>query len=174
MAAGDRIYYQDLQYAIAPPVGRLVATSAQTLTDNTQVAIAFGSGSEDRDTDNFHSTTVNNSRVTPTIAGIYRVYGTLFVSSLVNGVTVDVNVRMNGSSNLAPGSRIGGAAGHGVAAGAFSTANAFSLDVTAQVECNGSTDYFELVARQNSASDDDSNQSSQFSSVLEWEFLRPL
>jgi hypothetical protein len=110
---------------------------------------------------------------TPTIAGLYRVDATFFVSTLVNGVTIDTNLRTNGSTNLPPGPRLGGAAGHGVAASAFSTANAFSVSVTAQIEVNGSTDYWEHMARQNSGGNDDTNQSSQFSCVMEWEYLRP-
>jgi hypothetical protein len=169
---GDIIYAADINDWRDGPCGRLVASGAQTLTDNTAVAILWAA--EDRDTGSWHSTSVNTSRVTPTKSGILRVHGTLFLSTLVNGVTVDVNVRLNGVTNLAPGNRLGGAAAHGVAASAFSTANAFSVSTTAQIEVNGTTDYFELVGRQNSGGDDDTNQSSQFSSVLEWEYLRPL
>ena len=153
-------------------VGRLVPSGAQTLADNTQVALAFNA--EDFDTGGFHSTSVNNSRVTPTVAGYYDVRGTFFTSSLVTGVTIDVNIRSNGSVNHAPGSRLGGAAGHTVNGTAIAAANAFSVSTCAILACNGTTDYFELMARQNSAGDDDTNQSSQFSSVLEWSFLRPL
>lgn len=156
------------------PIGRLVAQAAQTLADNTQVALTFGTSSEVYDTHNFHSESTNNSRVTPTVAGYYRVYGTVFMTSLANGTTLDLNVRTNGANNLAPGPRLGGAAGHSVAGGAFSTAQAWSISVTALVSMNGSTDYFELMARQNSDASDDTNASSQFSSVLEWEFIRPL
>ena len=169
---GAIIYAADINAWRDGPVGRLVASGAQTLTDNVQEAIDFSA--EDRDTGGFHSTSVNISRVTPTVAGYYRVTGTFFISTLVNGVTIDVNIRTNGVNNLAPAGRLGGAAGHGVAAGAFSTANAFSTSCTAQVEMDGSTNYFEMMARQNSGGDDDTNQSSQFSSVLEWEYLRPL
>jgi hypothetical protein len=180
VAAGDEVVSANItdleDYTIRKPIGRLVASGAQTLADNTQVAIAYSA--EDRDTHNFHSTVTNNSRVTPNIEGYYRVHTTFFMSSLVNGATIDVNIRTNGSNNLAPAGRLGGAAGHTVTtSGTPSTigaGNAFSVSCTAQIEMNGSTDYFEQVARQDSNGSDDSNQSSQFSSVLEWEFLRPL
>lgn len=172
MGAGDIAYWSDVSLVLYPPVGRLVANSSQSLTDNAQVAIQYAA--EDWDSHDFHSTSVNNTRVTPTVAGIYVVDATFFVSTLVNGVTIDTNLRTNGSTNLAPGPRLGGAAGHGVAASAFSTANAFSQSVHAQIACDGVSDYWEHMGRQNSGGDDDTNQSSQFSCVMEWYYLRPL
>lgn len=142
------------------PIGRLVASGTQALADNTQVAIQYST--EDWDTHGFHSTVTNNSRVTPNVSGYYRVWVTTFFDLQTTPVVSDTNVRKNGSSNLAPASR-----------GVGQTV-AFSQDCTVEVEMNGTTDYFEHVARQDSAGADSTNQSSQFSSVMEWAKTRDL
>jgi hypothetical protein len=51
--------------ASSPFVGCvLFATSAQNIANNTDVLAAFGAGTEAIDTDGFHDTTTNNSRIT--------------------------------------------------------------------------------------------------------------
>lgn len=182
VAAGDPVESADIttveDYTIRKPLVRLIAQSTQTLADNTQTAILFGVGSEDIDTHGFHDTGSNTARITPTVAGYYTARCTLFQSALVNGTTMDVNVRKNGVSNLTPASRLGGAAAHTVTtSGAPSTiggANAWSISTQCLVSLNGSTDYVEMVARQDSNGSDDTNNSSQFTSAFELIFERPL
>jgi hypothetical protein len=143
----------------AKPIGRLVASGTQALNDDVTTVIAFST--EEIDTHSFHSTSVNNSRVTPTVPGYYRFFGTAFIATLATPVQVDSHLRKNGTA-VAPGP---------ISPGRTSPEAQFT---TALVECNGSTDYVELAVRQNSAANDTTNQSSQFSSVLEWEFVRGL
>jgi hypothetical protein len=149
----------------APPLGRIVATGTQSLADNTQTAIAF-SDTDDIDTHNFHNPASNNTRVTPTVAGYYRFYGSFWAASMTSPTSIDVNFRKNGSTNLAPGPRRAG----GGAASWISS----SIECSCLVSMNGTTDYIELVGRQDSSGAVNTAQSLQFSSVIEWEYKRPL
>lgn len=142
------------------PVGRLVASGTQALADNTDVAITFPA--EEFDSHGFHSTSSNTSRVTPNVPGYYRFWGTVFFDILATPVTSETRFRKNGSSNLAPADRKPG------------QTIASSLSTTVMVDMNGTTDYIELIGKQDSAGADSTNQSSQFSSVLEWEKVRDL
>jgi hypothetical protein len=164
VAAGDRIDASDIStledYTIGKPLVRLTASGTQALADNTQVSIAFSV--EDIDTHGFHDTVTNNSRITPNVAGYYRLTGTVFYATQTTPVVSDINIRKNGSSNPAPGDRLVG------------QVQTFSLSCTVIQSANGTTDYFEIVARQDSAGANNTAQSVQFSSVFEAEFLRPL
>jgi hypothetical protein len=152
----------DVDALAKPPVGRIVAGSGtQALADDTQVAIQFPSA-DDIDTADQHNPASNNTRITPNVAGYYRFYGTTFFSDQVTPVYLDINFRKNGSTHLAPGARSPG------------STQVSSLAITALVSMNGSTDYIEMMARQNSAGADSTQQSAQFSSVIEWEYVREL
>jgi len=142
------------------PIGRLVASGTQTLNDNVETAITFSA--EEIDTHGFHSTVSNTSRVTPNVAGYYRFYGSVFFASLTTPVTAEGRLRKNGTDNIAPAHR---GPGYTVAS---------SGPTTAIIAMNGTTDYVELIARQDSAGNSSTNQSIQFSSVLEWEYIRGL
>ncbi len=144
------------------PTGRLVASGAQALADNTQVAILFST--EAFDSANFHSTSSDTSRVTPSKAGQYRFSATGFFESQASPVFSDVNFRFNGTTHLAPAERVG----------VPPAGSAFSLACTVLIEMNGTTDYIELMMRQDSGGADNTNQSVQYSSVLEWEYVREL
>jgi hypothetical protein len=174
---GDILTADALNAVAEPPLCRVTASGVQSLADATQVAIQFA-GSDDIDTHGMHDAVTNNTRFTPNLPGYYRFNGTYFTASLVNGSVVDVNVRKNGSTNLPPADRKGGASGHTVTtSGTPSTiggSNAFSTSTSVLVEMNGTTDYVELVARQDSNGARDTNQSSQFSCVFEGKFERPL
>lgn len=174
---GDILTADALNAVAEPTLCRAVASGTQTLADNTQTAIQFA-GSDDIDTHGIHDAVTNNTRFTPTVPGYYRFDGTFFMSSLVNGTTIDCNFRKNGSTNLPPADRKGGAAGHTVTtSGTPSTiggSNAFGISTWATVEMNGTTDYVEFMGRHDSSGSDDTNQSSQFSSVVEVRMERPL
>ena len=142
------------------PIGRLVASGTQALADNTDVAITFSV--EDFDTHGFHSTSSNTSRVTPTVSGYYRFWGTVYFASQTTPVVSEARLRKNGSSNLAPAWR------------AVPSTVAFSASFTLQIDMNGTSDYIEMIGKQDSAGANNTNQSFQFSSVLEWERIRDL
>lgn len=145
------------------PSGRLVASGAQALADNTQVAILFST--EVFDSENFHSTSSNTSRVTPSKPGQYRFSATgFFEAQAATTIFSDVNFRFNGTTHLAPAERVG----------VPPALQAFSLACTVLIEMNGTTDYIELMMRQDSNGADNTNQSVQYSSVLEWEYIREL
>ena len=143
------------------PIGRLVASGTQALADATPVAITFST--EEIDTHSFHSTSVNTSRVTPTVPGYYRITGTVFFEQMTTAVSISAHIRKNGSTALAAAGRM-----------ATSASFAQSSFTTCIVSLDGNLDYVELLGTQDSAGADNTNQSVQFSSVLEWEYLRGL
>lgn len=143
------------------PVGRIVASSTQALADNTQVAITF-TGTDEIDTHAQHNPAVNPTRVTPNVAGIYKFYGVVFFNEQASPNVLDANIRLNGSTNLAGGSRLPGNATH-----------AMGMPAQATIAMNGTTDYVELIGRQDSGGADTTHQSAQFVSMLEWEYLGP-
>lgn len=146
------------------PLIRLVANATQSIADNTATALTFAT--EDIDTDGFHSTSVNTSRVTPTVAGYYRFYGTVFMGGRTDYSTISVVIRKNGSTNMAPAGRVGGGASF---SGAAASAQVCSVPCDVLVDMNGTTDYIELVVTQDNVANVSvsTNQSSQFSSTLQ-------
>lgn len=166
MAAGDRIYWTDVDEAIEPPCGRLVQTVAQTgVANNTSTALTFTT--EDLDTHNFHSTSVNTSRVTPTVAGWYMVRGGGSFTGQTDFTGIEIFIRKNGSSGIPPATRLPHQG---------TTASTAVIQCSALVECNGTTDYFEACFRLNrsGAGNGSTVISSQFASTLEWIYVRPL
>lgn len=151
------------------PVVRLVlGLSGQTFTNNVQAAISWSTtnGSiEVWDTDNFHSLSTNPSRVTPTVAGLYRCAGTILWSHNASGDRRSY-IGLNGTA-LAP-------VGRAIANGD----NSLTTAVQRLVACNGSTDYIELLGFQSSGGNLDAtgtgSDSSTFSTVLEVVWERPL
>lgn len=110
--------------------------TGQAVADATVTAIAFTSAAS-VDTDSIHSTSTNNTRFTPTTAGIYMVSGNLTITAggLVQVVTSLV-IRKNGAGEL-------------VATGGVANIYANpSLAATCLVSMNGTTDYVELIAYQ--------------------------
>ena len=148
------------------PLVRLVASGTQSIPHNTATAVVF-SGSEDVDTHNFHDPSTNNSRLTPTVAGYYTARITLCMGARTDYQIVDCWVKKNGTTNLAPSAR---------QSQGTTTSQATTADTQALVQCNGTTDYIEMIALQaNGASAaQNTNQSSQFSSVFELVYERPL
>lgn len=146
----------------AKPIGRLIQTVSQNLTDEVFTAVTFGSGSEVFDTGNFHNEVTNNTRVTPTVAGYYRFSGTGYLTNRPDMTTFTAGVRKNGTTILeGPGRSTPGSAVNGVA-------------YSSLVYMNGTTDYIELVVQQDNTTTSISSTrvSSYFTSTLEWEFIR--
>src|SRR3982751_367898 len=136
---GDPIFASDINALIAAssekPAGRLVQTVAQTgIVNNTVTAVTFTT--EQFDTAGFHSTSVNTSRVTPTVAGIYKVTGSVSISGATDFTAAEVVILDTGSA-MPPAFRITPGA----------TSNTLVLRATAYVECDGSTEYFEVAYR---------------------------
>lgn len=170
-AAGEPVFIADilkmLRASAERPIVRCLATSTQSIPNNTMTALAFGA--EDWDLPGgWHDPVTNNSRITPTIAGYYRVTGTYFTGPRTDYTTIDVSVRKNGATSLAPAER------KNFAIAASQQSQALSVSCSLQVQLNGTTDYVELMAFQQNgaAAAQVTNQSARFSSVFELELLR--
>lgn len=147
------------------PLGRLVQTVAQSgLASAAYSAMTFTT--EALDTHGFHDTAVNNSRVTPTVAGWYRVHGAICTVGQTDYTTIEVVLRKNGSSNLSPATRLN----------LRNDSQTTVIPVTALIDCNGTTDYFELVLRptRSGAGTTSTSVASQFATTLEWQYERSL
>lgn len=172
VAAGDPVESADIttitDYTTSKPLVRLLQQSAQVVSSATDTAVTFGTSSEDIDTHGFHSEVSNTSRITPTVAGYYRLTGVIVwaadtditvLQSLItkNGITVSPRQRMV-TPTVSPSS---------IRAG---------FPVTVISSANGSTDYFELFCNQlqNAAGNLSTNVSGGDRSCFECEFIRPL
>jgi hypothetical protein len=167
VAGGDPILaatINDLiRYGPNKPCGRIRQGTAQTgIVNTTTTAITFAAADE-IDTHNFHDTVTNNTRVTPSVAGIYIVKGGVAVAGNTDYTQVQAFIQKNGAA-LAPAHRITPGA----------TAVALVLPVSAEVQCNGTTDYFEIAyqATRSGAGTSSTSVSTQLTSVLEWTWDR--
>ena len=169
---GDIIFAADINAVAAAssekPMVRLVASGTQSIPDATQTAVLFSA--EEWDTHGFHSTSVNTSRITPTVAGKYTFNATYYTSGNTDYVTTDVAVGKNGTAGLAtaPAER------RAYSTPATQVTNAHSLQVVVTLEANGTTDYFEMIVFQDSAGAKNTNQSARFTGVFECVYERPL
>lgn len=155
------------------PVCRLVAQSSQSAASNTTVAVTFGTSSEIIDTHNFHSESTNNSRITPNVAGYYRVTGHAAFGARDDYRVTDSYLRLNGSTTV-PGSS--GRVNYPTFSGTNSTTSSQVMTHSeAIINFNGSTDYVELMAVQTNVAAANPNLvvSNQFASVLEVEYIGP-
>lgn len=161
MAVGDPINWNDIQtirdFTVGMPLVRLIQTVAQALGAGVATAITFTT--EDVDTHGFHDNSTNPSRVTPTVAGYYRITGSVWAQS-ASGASVEAVIRKNGTVIPASGRDLPGAA------------NTRCALATVIQTANGTSDYFEVYG--NFASAASTVVGSQQASTLEVEFLRPL
>lgn len=145
------------------PIGRIYQSVAQTgIADSTLTAVTFDA--EEWDTHNFHSTSVNTSRVTPTKAGKYKVTGSVCFASASNYLYIEARLRKLGSAYANGPTRI-----------LAPVSQTCCIQVTAQMQMNGSTDYFELVLQHSrtGAATTNTGVVAPLCSTLEWEYLRP-
>jgi hypothetical protein len=142
---------------------RLVQAVAQSLATNANTAITFGAGSEDIDTNDLHSTTVNTSRITIKVAGYYRVTATLWLSAATfSDIQIQNNVAKNGSV-IPPTVRTRHTS-------ATSTArNTMQVSVLQQAAVG---DYFEMIGYQNTGGGLNTQTGGSTASVLEAELVR--
>lgn len=144
------------------PICQVYLSVAQSIPDNTLTALTFGA--ENFDSHGFHSTSVNPSRVTPTVAGIYRVTGTLFMTGGTDYNQIRTMARKNGATQFAPAGAMGNltnAQGHGV-------------NFTTMIEFNGTTDYVEMCVLQDNTANTARNAltSNPYITMFELEYLR--
>lgn len=168
-AVGQRLtasLLQDLaDNTVNRPLVRLVATSTQSLTDNTGAAIAFGAGSTVIDTHGYHDESTNNSRVTPQKAGYYRAWGKVAHGARSDYATLQTTIRFNGVDQIG-NERVGPNATSTTRTGAGGPVTLL---------CNGTTDYIELGAIQDNTANAAQSTSvgGSTTSYLEVEFVRP-
>lgn len=148
------------------PLVRLIQQAAQSLPNGgSGTALTFGSGSEDIDTHNMHDPASNTSRITPTVAGYYRITATVWYSTAVmSDQQYQIFIGKNGSI-VPPGAR----ARHN-----GTTTTQRSIACTSMLSANGSTDYFEAITVQNTGGSLNTQVGGGINSVMEVEFLRPL
>lgn len=157
-----------LNATVSKPLVRLVQQAAQSLASDTDTAITFGASSEDVDTHGFHDTGSNTSRITPSVAGWYRLSGTVWLTATTDVISFYASIGKNGTI-VASRNRL-------VLPSTATASVARSHAVNVMQQANGSTDYFELFGRQLKAAAAalNTNVSGSFSCSLECEFLRPL
>jgi hypothetical protein len=98
-AAAHNIIATDVNNIIVPPAVRCTQSAAQSIPHNTSTAVAFD-GADSYDTDDMHSPTVNNSRITINTDGIYAVSGT-FAWNGAPTVRFHLQIAVNGSITAA-------------------------------------------------------------------------
>jgi hypothetical protein len=81
-----------------PPSVKAVRTAAQSIANNTTTTVQFN-GADEWDTDSFHSTTSNNTRLTipAGLGGIYHLIASLSWGASAAASTRSIGLRLNGS-----------------------------------------------------------------------------
>jgi hypothetical protein len=150
----------DVEALDNPVFGRLIQPATQGLADNTLNMIQFGTSSEVVDVGGSHSESTNNTRVTPTAAGWYDFRGCVAFGGLTaTAVFSETYFRKNGTTAIE---------GAGREQGSGAGAGTHSRQCQAFIYCNGTTDYVELAARQDSGGAASTVVSFQYTSTLEW------
>lgn len=167
---GDLVTAELLDLMLNPPTVHLVAAATQSHGNNATNAMAYGTGSTVLDTHDYHSESSNNTRITPTRAGIYKVNAKAMWTTDTDYLILDTILRMNGSSI------VGGSSGresYGAATGA-SFKSVQTGDI--YIPFNGTTDYVEqLVVQTNTnAGANNTASSAQFSSVFNLVFHKEI
>lgn len=131
---------QTLAFLLQPPMCRVRQTAAQTLSNAVFTAITFQA--EDVDPYNWHSSTTNTTRITPTFPGWYRCWYSIGFNGALGGQSRTGNINKNGANATARrDQRPPITAGSTVRS---LRSNPFFLPM------NGTTDYFEVIAYQDS------------------------
>jgi hypothetical protein len=138
-STNEALLLAQVNFLLYSPVCVIHQATLQTVTTNIITAITMDGS--DFDPFGMHSTSVNNSRITPTIPGRYLVAGVANWAVSTAGARNSI-VRLNGSATVSGSSVTVPAAGSAFATGVPTG--------TVTVFLNGSTDYVELVVDQNS------------------------
>lgn len=115
------------------PACRVYNNAAISIPNNTVTALTFNS--ERWDTDDFHSTVTNTSRLTVPVAGLYYIHGHIQIAAGAN--VASVQIRLNGATYITRHSDPQSS----TAAREMSVSTCYSL---------AASDYVELVVFQNS------------------------
>lgn len=147
------------------PAGRILASGTQSIPHSAYTAILLAT--EEIDTHNFHSTSVNTSRVTPTIPGLYRFNGWVCMAGRTDWTSIEATLRLNAGTPAAPSDK---------QAPDRASNPTIMHGTSALIPCDGVADYVEIVQRQvNVAAVASSTaQSVHLTSCLEWEYVRGL
>ncbi|ROO51084.1 hypothetical protein EDC02_5948 [Micromonospora sp. Llam0] len=160
LSSGDLVTADDWPGSAVVQLRRL---SSQTLTHDTVTAIQWTV--QELDTNGFHSTSVNNSRIIPSIPGLY--FCALVAHFAANAIgDRRAYIGKNGTA-LPPVGRV------------INLANAAAVATTQRViECNGTTDYIEGFAFQSSGGNlslvGDSDATNTFQSLMTVHRIAPL
>lgn len=133
----------------SPPLCIAVSNATKTLTKNTFVTIDFQT--EDYDTDGMHSNVTNNSRITPTTAGVYLF--SAYIPTAANAVSgIATRLYKNGTTAIAAQDTGG---------------SSFVKDTTTSgiAYMNGTTDYMEIQVYYGSTSDGTASIGCRFNAV---------
>lgn len=114
-----------------PPIC-ILKRDSYTLANGSSDWVFDNSSHEEVDTDGMHSTSSNNTRITPTTAGVYLVTATI-VSGPASGDSVTLQIKKNGVAFAGMGTT--------TAAGTYGAL----ICVSGLIEANGSTDYFQAI-----------------------------
>jgi len=115
-----------------------VLQDSLTVPNATFTVMAFGSGTEIIDVGGWHDTSTNNTRITPSIAGVYRL--TAYLDSASGGADyILLRARKNGSAQSGAAQYVG-------------TNIIADTNIDLIVEANGTSDYFEVQSYQTGAS----------------------
>lgn len=163
--AGSDVPASKLELLANPPICRLIQQSAQSFSSGSAGLLTYGTGSEDKDDLGWHDTAVNNTRVTPTIAGWYIYVVTFSMSAATAMTQLLTGVRKNGANYGPLITNRPDAASN----------SANSLQAIGHVPVNGTGDYIEHVGQSNfTAGPFNTNVSSGFASTFELFYHRGL
>jgi len=116
-------------------------TTGTNLPSGTATDIPFGTGSEVFDDDNWHSTTTNNTRVTPTTAGRYKVIARGVIAANQTTTAVNTFISLNGTIIARQGNH---------KPNGTNNIATFCPEVITYVTMNGTTDYITMGLQQTS------------------------
>lgn len=156
MAAGDPILASDYAGIRRGTIDKLMCRIRQSVVSSQAAGSAVTFDVEDWDPFSFHNTGANTSRITPTTPGYYRFNGTIYMAGTTGALAAWL--RKNGVTAIPSGERDGGSP----------TSQVRSGSANAQVYCNGTTDYVEIMI--DAAATVSTQVSAQFASYLECTF----
>jgi hypothetical protein len=167
VAAGDPVESADIttitDYTTGKPLVRMIQATAQTgLLTGVDTILTFTT--EDIDTHGFHDPVTNNTRITPSVAGYYRIDVKPVYAFSTTITSMNTFFRKNGSvversGNMKPAS---------------TNVNQANTPLTAISSANGSTDYFEGGTNFTGSANQATNGVVGSQSTIQVEFIRPL